>query len=102
MAETRTKLTVAALTVVLTALAGCTKSRPTWPNPPAVDQAQYQKEYEHWRAEQQETARDASKIVGVWPLENGDTAFGADGALPIVLSGKAVPARAGVFRREGE
>jgi len=100
MSGATSKLTWGTLTVVLAALAGCTRS--TWPNPPALDQAQYQKEYEHWRAEQQETARDASKIVGVWPLENGDTAFGADATLPMVLSGKAVPARAGVFRRQGE
>jgi uncharacterized protein (DUF1684 family) len=99
VAVARTKLTCAGLTVVLVALAGCTRSR--WPDPPAVDQAQYQREYEQWRAGQQETARDASKILGVWPLENGDTAFGADGSLPIALSGKAVPARAGVFRRVG-
>jgi uncharacterized protein (DUF1684 family) len=100
VAEAKTKLTCAGLTVVLAALAGCTRS--TWPDPPAIDQAQYQKEYEQWRAGQQETARNASKILGGWPLENGDTAFGADGSLPIVLSGQAVPARAGVFRREGE
>ena len=84
MAEARTKLTCAGLTVVLAvAFAGCTKA--TWPDPPAVDQAQYQKEYEHWRAGQQETARDASKILGIWPLENGDTPFGAEPSLPIVL-----------------
>jgi uncharacterized protein len=85
--EARTKLTCAGLTIVLAAFAGCTRS--TWPDPPAIDQAQYQKDYEKWRAGQQETARDASKILGVWPLENGDTAFGADGSLPIALSGTA-------------
>jgi uncharacterized protein (DUF1684 family) len=99
VAGTKIRLTCAGLTVVLAALAGCTSSK--WPNPPALDQVQYQKEYEQWRAGQQETARDASKLLGIWPLENGDTAFGADGSLSIVLSGKAVPARAGVFRREG-
>lgn len=95
------RLTCARPAVVLAvALAGCTRTG--WPDPPAVDQAQYQKQYEQWRAGQQETARDASKILGVWPLDNGDTAFGADGSLPIRLSGKAVPPRAGVFRRAGD
>lgn len=102
MAEAKTTLRCAAVTVVLAVgLAGCAK-KATWPDPPAVDQAQYQKQYEQWRAEQQETARNASKILGVWSLPNGDTAFGADGSLPIKLSGRAVPVRAGIFRRQGE
>ena len=71
MAEVKTTLTCAGLAVVLAAVAGCARSR--WPDPPAIDQAQYQKQYEQWRAGQQETARDSSKILGVWPLENGDT-----------------------------
>jgi len=99
MAESRRTLTWAGLIVVLAGLAGCTKA---WPDPPPVDQAQYQKDYEKWRAGQQETARDASKILGIWSLKNGDTPFGADASLPIALSGNGVPARVGVFRREAE
>jgi uncharacterized protein (DUF1684 family) len=86
--------------VVAVALAACARS--TWPDPPAIDQAQYDKQYEEWRAGQQETAVYASKIVGIWPLPDGDTPFGADASLPIVLPVKAVPAKAGVFRRAGE
>jgi uncharacterized protein (DUF1684 family) len=94
------RMTVGSGLVLAVVLAGCARS--TWPDPPVVDQAQYQKEYEQWRAGQQETAISSSKLLGVWPLENGDTAFGADRSLPIVLPVKAVPARAGVFQRSGE
>src|SRR5688572_16539351 len=77
---------------------GC--GRQQWPEPPAVDQAQYQKQYETWLEEQQNTARESSIIVGIWPLQDGDTEFGSDKSLPIVLPA-SVPARAGVFRRGG-
>jgi uncharacterized protein (DUF1684 family) len=78
---------------------GC--ARQQWPEPPAVDQAQYQRRYETWLAEQQDTARESSIIVGIWPLPEGETAFGSDRSLPIVLPA-SVPARAGIFRRTGE
>ena len=78
---------------------GC--SRPSWPEPPAVDQTQYQKQYETWLDDQQNTARESSIIVGIWPLQDGETAFGSDKSLPIVLPASA-PSRAGVFRRAGE
>ncbi|HLG55290.1 MAG TPA: DUF1684 domain-containing protein [Vicinamibacterales bacterium] len=89
------------LTVVLvSALAGCGRSQ--WPEPPPVDQAQYQKTYAEWRDGQQETAAYAIRILGIWPLQDGDTPFGADPSLPIVLPAAAAPGRAGVFRRAGE
>src|SRR5688572_16245779 len=77
---------------------GC--ARREWPEPPAVDQAQYQEQYETWLGEQQNVARESSIIVGIWPLEEGESAFGSDKSLPIVLPA-SVPARAGVFRRAG-
>jgi uncharacterized protein (DUF1684 family) len=76
-------------------------SRQQWPEPPAVDQAQHQRQYEEWLSEQQNTARESSIIVGIWPLQDGETAFGSDTSLPIVLPASA-PARAGVFRRSGD
>src|SRR5262245_10901458 len=79
---------------------GC--NRQQWPAPPAVDQAQYQKQYQTWLDEAQNTARESSKIVGICPLEEGETAFGSDRSLPIVLAAPAVPGRAGLFRRTGE
>jgi len=78
---------------------GC--ARQQWPEPPAIDQVQYQRRYETWLAEQQDTARSSSIIVGIWPLPEGETAFGSDRSLPIVLPA-SVPARAGIFRRTGE
>lgn len=88
-----------ALSVMLLCLClGC--SRQQWPEPPAVDQAQYQKQYDEWLGQQQTTARESSILVGIWPLEEGETAFGSDTSLPIVLPPSA-PARAGVFRRNG-
>jgi uncharacterized protein (DUF1684 family) len=79
--------------------AGC--DRQQWPEPPAVDQAQYQKQYDTWLDDQQNTARESSIVVGIWPLEDGETPFGSDASLPIVLPATA-PGRAGVFRRAGE
>jgi uncharacterized protein (DUF1684 family) len=85
--------------VMLTCLCvGC--SRQQWPEPPAVDRAQYQQQYQTWLDEQQNTARDSSIIVGIWLLQDGETTFGSDKALPIALPASA-PSRAGVFRRSG-
>lgn len=89
-----------ASTVILLGLCmGC--SRQQWPAPPAVDQAQYQQQYEEWLDDQQNTARESSILVGIWPLQDGDTAFGSDKTLPIVLPASA-PGRAGVFHRTGD
>jgi uncharacterized protein len=77
-------------------------SNEQWPAPPAVDQAQYQKQYQTWLDEQQNTARESSKIVGIWSIADGETPFGSDTSLPIVLPASASPSRAGVFRRTGE
>ena len=79
---------------------GC--NRQQWPEPPPVDQAQYQKQYQTWLDQQQAGARESSIIVGIWPLEEGETQFGSDTSLPIVLPARAVPSRAGMFRRTGE
>jgi uncharacterized protein len=69
-----------------------------WPDPPAVDAAKYQQEYEAWREEEVGTAAYALPLVGIWPLQEGDTAFGADPGLPIVVPASDAPARAGVVR----
>ena len=89
-----------ALSVVLAAsLAECARDR--WPDPPAIDEAQYQKEYKEWQDQQQQTAAYAIGILGIWPLQEGDTLFGADASLPIVLPARVAPGTAGVFRRAG-
>jgi len=81
------------------ALAGCGGERR--PDPPPLDSAKYQQDYEQWRQSQQETANSAISIVGIWPVPSGETAFGADGTLPIALPDPA-PSRAGVLTRAGD
>jgi hypothetical protein len=80
-------------------LAAC--GRDSWPQPPAVDAATYQKEYTAWHDEQQHVG-DLLAIVGIWPLPEGETPFGSDKTLPIVLPASAAPDRAGVFQRTGD
>src|SRR4051812_4133339 len=79
---------------------GCSSDR--WPAPPAVDEAKYQNEYAEFLKEQQETAAYALSLVGAWQLPQGDTPFGSDPGLPIVLPAKAIAAHGGVFRRSGD
>jgi uncharacterized protein (DUF1684 family) len=73
-----------------------------WPDPPPVDQAKYRNEYAELTKEQQETAAYALSLVGAWQLPEGDTPFGSDPGLPIVLPAKAIAPRGGVFRRSGD
>jgi uncharacterized protein len=80
-------------------LAAC--SRQSWPQPPAVDAATYQKQYAAWYDEQQHVG-DILAIVGIWPIPEGATPFGSDRSLPIVLPASAAPAHAGVFQRTGD
>jgi uncharacterized protein (DUF1684 family) len=87
-------------TLVIAALiAACGSER--WPSPPVVEQAKYQADYRAWREAQQGLVSDVLSIVGIWPLEQGDTPFGSDATLPIVLPLSGAPNRAGVFRRDG-
>jgi uncharacterized protein (DUF1684 family) len=85
--------------VIAGLVAACGSER--WPGPPEVEQTTYQAEYRAWREAQQALVSDVLSIVGVWPLEQGDTAFGSDTSLPIVLPLGGTPNRAGVFRRDG-
>lgn len=94
-APSRYLLVVAALTV-----AAC--ARESWPEPPAVDQAAYQKEHAAWRQEEQRLIADVLPIVGIWALDAGETPFGTDTTLPIALPAAAGAARGGVFRRAGD
>jgi uncharacterized protein len=80
-------------------LAAC--GRGAWPQPPAVDAATYQKQYAEWHDEQQHVG-DLLAIVGIWPLPEGETPFGSDKTLPIVLPASVAPERAGVFQRRGD
>ena len=87
------------IVVLVVASAACGRS--DWPDPPPVDPAQYQQEYAAWRADRQQTIASSLPIVGIWPLPEGETAFGTDSSLPVALPAAQAPARAGVFRRRG-
>jgi uncharacterized protein len=78
-------------------LAACAGDR--WPEPPGVDTATYQAEHQAWRDEQRAGLSSVLPIIGIWPLLDGETAFGSDRGLPIVLPAAYFPARAGAFRR---
>lgn len=80
-------------------IAACGSER--WPSPPAVEQTKYQADYRAWREAQQGLISDVLSIVGVWPLEQGETPFGSDATLPIVLPLRGAPNQAGVLRRDG-
>ena len=88
-----------AFLLVAVLAAGC--GRATWPEPPALEQTKYEADHRAWREAQQGLAGDVLSIVGVWPLPEGETAFGTDAALPIVLPLSGGPGRLGMFRRDG-
>jgi hypothetical protein len=75
----------------IVAASGC--ARDQWPDPPRVDEAQSRQEHAELTKQQQETAAYALSLLGVWPLEEGDTRFGADPALPIVIAGSGAATR---------
>jgi uncharacterized protein (DUF1684 family) len=83
-------------------LAGCAADEASWPAPPPVDEAAYKAEHEEWRKARQAAIVSAVQIIGLWPLAPGETPFGADSALPIVLPAPPASPKVGVFKREGE
>jgi hypothetical protein len=87
--------------VVISVLALSACARDTWPDPPAVDQTQYQKQYDSWREEQRQGLSQVLPIIGLWTVNEGETPFGSDSTLPIALPAAQFPARAGVVRRTG-
>jgi len=85
--------------VVASAIAGC--AREPWPSPPPIDAAAYKQEHDAWLAGERAYLSEVLPLSGIWPLEDGVTAFGSDPALPIVLPAAHVPPRAGIFKRTG-
>ena len=81
-------------------LFGCGGDR--WPDPPPLDRSSYQARYQEWLDERRAVAAEANRLIGVWPLPEGETPFGSDTTLPIVLPVSHAPLRAGVFRREAD
>jgi uncharacterized protein (DUF1684 family) len=90
---------VVLLAILLGSLAGCHRS--AWPEPPIVDRAKYEAEHASWQREQQDLIGEVLPIVGIWPLNDGDTPFGSDEGLPIALPLPDAPGRLGILRRSG-
>lgn len=80
-------------------IASCTGG--AWPEPPALDASSYAAEMDAWRRVRFDDLTYSVRIVGIWPLSEGDTPFGADSTLPITVRGVGVPQRVGSFRRRG-
>jgi hypothetical protein len=78
-------------------LYGCGGDR--WPDPPPLERASYEARYQQWLEQRRAVAAEAARLIGVWPLPEGETPFGSDATLPIVLPVPPAPARAGAFRR---
>ena len=83
--------------VLAVVLIGCGGDR--WPDPPPLDRASYEAQYQQWLEQRRAVAAAAARLIGVWPLPEGETSFGSDATLPIVLPVPPAPARAGAFRR---
>jgi uncharacterized protein len=94
-------MTVRRLVLLLVAALAVGCGRESWPSPPPVDQVKYEADHRAWRESQRALLSDVLAIVGIWPLQEGETAFGTDAALPIALPLSGKPDRMGMFRREG-
>jgi uncharacterized protein (DUF1684 family) len=88
---------------LVTALAAaCGRSAAAWPDPPAVDASQYRKDHDAWLEENRQGLSQVLPIIGIWAINEGDTPFGSDTALPIALPAAHFPAHAGVVHRAGD
>jgi uncharacterized protein (DUF1684 family) len=94
-------MTVRRLILLLVAALAVGCGRESWPSPPPVDQVKYEADHRAWRESQRALLSDVLAVVGIWPLQEGETAFGTDAALPIALPLSGKPDRMGMFRREG-
>ena len=77
-----------------------------WPSPPPVVAADFAADHEEWRSarrDQQVTPPSGPVLwIGLYELPQGETEFGSDPALPIVLSAEDAPPLAGTLRRFGQ
>ena len=85
--------------VLVAGVTGC--SHEPWPSPPPVDPSAYQQEHDTWLEGERALLSEVLPIIGIWPLDEGATAFGSDRSLSIVLPAGQVPSIAGTFRRTG-
>lgn len=91
------------LGVATLVLAGCTNE---WPDPPPLATEALLNEHEEWRSNREERMvtppGGAVLWMGLWDLPQGETAFGSDESLTIVLPSEDSPALAGTLQRVGQ
>ena len=78
----------------------------SWPRPAAVPFEQFAVEHQEWRDWRRSrlVASGPGPVlwIGLWDLQQGATALGADSALPIVLPPSDSPHLAGTLHRSGQ
>ena len=88
---------------VLIATSSCSSE---WRDPLPVNQGEFLAEHEDWRSnrEQALVTPPGGPVLwsGLFDLPQGETAFGSDPALPIVLPAEDSPALAGTLVRQGQ
>lgn len=76
-----------------------------WPAPPPVDPTVFAEEHEEWRLNREARSvtppGGAALWIGLWDLPEGETLFGSDPSLSIVLPEEDSPPIAGTLRRDG-
>ena len=84
-------------------LLGCQEVE--WPTPPPVVAAEFEADHEEWRSnrrDRQVTPPSGPVLwIGLWELSQGETEFGSDPSLPIVLDAEDAQPLAGTFHRSG-
>ena len=95
---------IGALALPAVIVAGGCVERP-WPDPPAIEEAQFHAEQQTWRAGREGLLRDSAHSFTHWvelhPLAEGGTPLGTDSALAVVLPSHAAVGLAGVVIRAG-
>ena len=85
-------------------LLGCQEVE--WPAPPPVVAAEFEADHEEWRSnrrDRQVTPPSGPVLwIGLWELSQGETEFGSDPSLPIVLDAEDAQPLAGTFHRSGQ
>ncbi len=76
-----------------------------WIDPPTVDAEEFLQAHRQWRDERRallsDPADSALSLAGLWPLEEGRTAFGSDPSSDVVLDARHAPPLAGTIVRTG-
>lgn len=89
--------------LVLAALTACADE---WPEPTPVTTETLLQEHEEWRSnrERRQVTPPGGAVLwnGLYPIPQGETAFGSDPDLAITLAAEDSPPMAGTLRRDGQ